>query len=354
MRYIIILITLLFASCSDNSAPAGFELVNYKSITLSDSSAYLLPKIYPIAISNGTESSLLFSNMRNPLALIETDLEGNLQKQIGSYGKGPAELSNARYFAYDEKDEIFIYDKALGLIKHFNSSHIDSYPSPISSGFDIRAKTFVKCEDYWYAGIKVLSSEKKHDPLIAQLDSNFNMVNKFGEYDKYFGNNKSILEEPVIYLSCEDSIIATSHGKLPYIKIYSMKNQKLIGKTEIIPEKFKLSEEFIDKINDQRVLKDYTVNKQSTTMFIGFNEELLFNIFKNTTNSFYEDRNPFANNYYIAAYNKTTFSYLGTASLEGVPIGITRKGKIIKLMSDNPDNYVINLDKVVLKSDKQN
>jgi len=351
MRYIL-LITLFIASCGDR--PAGFDLINYKSITLSDSSAYLLPKIYPFAISNSSESSLLFSNMRNPLALIETDLEGNLQKKVGKYGRGPSEILSARYFAYDQNNEIFIYDKTLGMIKHFNSSYIDSYQSPIPSGFDIRAKAFFKCKDYWYAGIKELSSEKKQDPLIVKLDSSFNMVNKFGEYDKYFGNNKSILEEPVMFLSCEDSIIATSHGKLPYTKIYSMKNQKLIGKTEIIPEKFKLSKEFIDKINDQRVLKDYTVNKQSITLFIGFNEDLLFSIFKNTTNSFYENRNPFANNYYIAAYNKNTFNYLGTVSLDGVPIGITSKGKVIKLMSDNLDNYVINLDKVVFKADKQN
>jgi hypothetical protein len=313
------------------------ETNTIKEFTLNEEAQKRLHRMTATVIDNPNAQELAFSNYASPKNVVIIDHKGQFIEQIGEEGRGPNEIQSARFFGFDNNQNLVILDKTGAFFKHFNreTGEINSYDYPINNGISITSRNLQKCGDEWYLGIQLLGkSTYTSVPTVGIFDSKFNMLDSLGGYHPYFNGRSGILQETVIKTDCTDGLIFTVQRKIPYIQVFSTETHKLIGRTDVIPPSFMLSDKFIKMVTDPREMTRFLSEEQSLSLRIAYSDKYIFLIFRNERNIFSQPRNFNDSDHYVAVYNKKNLEYLGEAKLPGAVLGSTKDGALIMLKDE--------------------
>lgn len=339
------LLVIFFISACRSELNNKLEISVVNEFKLSKQTQEYLSRIYPSIASNKDGEELAFSNYLPPIRIVITDYNGELIETIGKEGRGPEEIISARAFGFDDDNNILVLDKAGGLFKYYNraTGNVNSYVYPIRLGISITSRNLQLCEDRWYLGIQLLKmSTDSNVPIIGIFDTTFNLVDTLGGYDPFFKGRKDIMQEPVIRIDCENRRIYTTHGKVPYIQVFSMDSKNRIKRTTTIPSSFMLSDKFIALVTNSREMNRYLNEKQSLSLRIAHTDDYIYHVFANgrkigdqsQQNRKFTDRD-----YFVAVYDKKSLEYLGEIKLLGPAIGSTIEGEIIVLKDESTSGF---------------
>lgn len=350
-KLLLVLGALIFLGCEnkDRNKIIDFELK--EEFTLSETATDKLFSFYPRATSANKSDVLGFANTDSPIGIILVDYDGNFIEQIGSEGRGPAELLSPRYFGFSENDEeLIIRDNNLSMIKKFNrnTGDVASYDDYLKDGINITSNIMKQCKDNWYLGISFFQ-EANQDSVntIGVFDSDFRLIKTFGYPDPFFRGNKDVLKKPILNIDCEENLIYVTHYKVPYIQVYELKDHSLVHRIDHKPESFKISEQFTEMVYDREAFQDMLINKQSSSIFIFNNEKYIILVFRQATENYFKHRdfNDFI--YDAAVYSKYNYSLIDEIPIHGIPMGATKEGYLINMLNENQDEYTIQLLDVV-------
>lgn len=347
-------IFLILIGCKDREIENGIiEFAVKKEFTLDEASTNKLFSFYPRATSANQSDIIGFSNTKSPVGIILVDYDGNFIEQVGSEGRGPAEILSSRYFGFSQNDKtLAVRDNSSALIKKFNRSNdsVESHEDHFKDGINITSNIMTQCKDSWYLGVSFYQEEDQDSVnTIGVFDSDFRLEKTFGYSDPFFQGNKDVLKKPILHVNCNEGLIYLTHYKVPYIQIYELENYSLKHRIDFKPESFKLSDEFIEMIYDREAYHDLLVNEQSSSLFVYDNEEHIILIFRQATEDYFESRdfNDFIHR--AAIYSKKNYSFIGEISIDGIPMGSTKEGYLINMLNEDQDEYRIQLLNVVSK-----
>lgn len=338
-------------SSPDQTSP-DFKTSVYQEVLLDDQAAETIHSIYPIASASSEEDVIALANLRQPVGVTLIDYHGNFIDRVGSEGRGPDEILSARYIGMDSSGEIVINDKAQGLIKTFdrNTGEVQSHHSLIEQDIDITSRDLRQCDDQWILSVNHFEYAISDTSSIAgRFDEKFRLIDTFGMADPFLAGNRSILQDPVIAVDCSQNRVYSTHLKVPFIQVFDLGDGSKLARTEDLPPSFKLSDQFIDEVQNQVEYRDFLIEEQSVTLFPGFTDDLILLLFRNDTEAFHESRGFPDRDHFLAAWSKNDLSYQGELPIDGAPLGVTKEGYVISLMNDEPDDFRLNLLKVRLK-----
>ncbi len=334
---------LLFGSCigDQNEGHNRFKVEVQKNIELDGKSSQYLYSLYPIASASSTNELIALPNYRNPIGVTLVDYEGNFIEQIGSEGRGPNEILSARYIGLDNHDNVVINDKSSSLIKKFDRSErsVESYRNYSDQGIDITSRDMKQCDGQWILSISHFEyTPSDTSSLIGIFDKEFQVLDMFGSFDPYLIDRKTILQDPITSIDCENGKLYSTHVKVPFIQIFDLDGFSKQERVEFIPPSFRLSDRFIEMIDvgGQKEYQDFLIEEQSMSLLLAYTDNYLLHIFRNETELFFETRNFMDREHYVAVYSIEDYSFLGEVQLEGAPLGVTKEGYIINLVDDDP------------------
>src|SRR5690625_7184568 len=114
-----------------------------------------------------------------------------------------------------------------------------------------------------------------------------------------------------------------------------------IVRTEANQPSLKLSYTYLSTVYDYAAQQEFRRDEQSTNMIVSHNEHYVITSFFNNTTEFIETRDSLTRNYFLAVYDRETYSYIGGLPVEGTIAGTTRQGYLIEIIDDNPDTLTI-------------
>lgn len=337
---------ILIVNCNNNDSEKPLEIVVQKEIKADEEVSEHLNQIYPFISANGNQKEIALANMKYTINLVLMDYDGHFLESIGAPGRGPDELQSARFFGFDQDNDVTVYDKSQHMIKTFDRSQdtVVTYDDPTPSGTTISSRNFTQCDNQWYLAIDHYQADPKDTrPVVGVFDQEFDLVHTFGDFDPYLDQGKSILQEPIISVDCERKVAFTGHAKVPFIREFDLENGMPADRTEEIPPSFKLSDRFIDVVRDFDEMEDFLIEEQSSSILITHNKDHIFLAFRNETPEYFESRDYRDRDHYLAVYSREDYSLIGEVPLEGVPMGTTEEGYIITLLDDDPDNFTLKL-----------
>ncbi|TYP93620.1 hypothetical protein LX73_1327 [Fodinibius salinus] len=241
-KEIILFATTLFTlaialNCSKNSKnrSSPIKVIEHKVVELDSSVSNRLGRLYPIISASPNEDYLALSNMKGPLSVIKVDYQGNFIDQYGSKGRGPKEILSARFFGFDEENNINIYDKTLATIKEFNlkADTVNSFKSPMSEEINISSNILEQCGSHWFLGINDL--KKGNNEIVGKFADDFTLKESFGEIDPYLKGHKSILMKTISSVNCEEDVIFTTQMKVPFIQVWDLNDFSKIKRITEVP-----------------------------------------------------------------------------------------------------------------------
>lgn len=336
-----LIISLLVTGCGNSDEKnRELEITVVKEFKLAESTQEYLGRMYPSVASNPEAEELAFSNYISPIRIVITDYNGELVETVGREGRGPEEILSARFFGFDNRQNLVILDKVGGFFKKYNRStgEVNSFIDPVKEGMFIISRNLQMCEDKWYLGIEMLNlSSDTNVPIIAVFDTAFNVIDTLGGYDPFFDGRKDVMQDPKISVDCNNKRIYTTHGKVPYIQVFSMDSKKRIGRTSIVPPSFMLSDEFVELITNQREWARFLSEEQSLSLSLAYTDKYIYNVFateRKPDNQSQQKQNFTDRDYFVAAYDKESLEYLGETKLSGPAIGSTKEGNLIVLKNE--------------------
>lgn len=325
-----------FSGCNpDNSRALELSVVN--EFKLSEKTQEYLHSMYADVVSNPKAQEIAFSNYVSPISVIITDYEGKLVEQIGKEGRGPKEILSARYFGFDNQQNLVILDKSGAFFKRFNrtTKEVDIFEYPIKKGVSVTSRNLEMCDNRWYLGVQLLGkSTNTTVPVIGVFDTEFNMVDTLGGYDPFFQGREGSMKETVIKVDCANKQIYTTHAKVPYIQVFSIEKGEHIGSTTNIPSSFMLSDKFIEMINNPREMTRFLSEEQSLSLSLSYSDEYIYHIFRNERNIYTQRRSFNNSDHFVAVYDKESLEYLGEVKLPGAVLGSTNNGNLIVLKNE--------------------
>lgn len=339
-------------SAQDKSSP-DFKISVYQEIVLDDQAAESLHSIYPIASASSEEEVIALANLRQPVGVTLIDYQGNFIDRVGSEGRGPDDILSARYIGMDSSGGIVINDKAQGLIKTFdrNTKEVQSYHSLIEQDIDITSRDLRYCDEEWVLSVNHFEYAITDTNSIAgRFDEEFRLIDTFGQADPFLAGNRSILQDPVIAVDCTQNLVYSTHLKVPFIQVFDLTDGSKSARTDDVPPSFKLSDRFIDEVQNQIEYRDFLIEEQSVALFPAFTDDLILLLFRNDTEAFHESRDFTERDHFIAAWSKEDLTFFGEQPIDGAPLGVTKEGYIISLMNDKPDDFRLNLLEVERES----
>lgn len=152
-----------------------------------------MSNLFPVAVASQAKDLIALSNSRQPVGIVIIDYEGNLVDRVGSKGRGPAEILTSFHFGFDTNNNIVINDKSLSTIKKFDRTKqsVETYNSLIPKGISISSRRLKYCSGFWYMGVDKLNAlPTPQTPIVVKLNNDFEVVEKFGNYDPHFKGNK--------------------------------------------------------------------------------------------------------------------------------------------------------------------
>lgn len=306
----------------------------------------------PVISTSRDANLFMLSNRVNPPHINVVDSDGNLVHRFGSEGSGPGELEMVLHTGFDEQDNAVALDGGqLQFQRYISESEFSSYNSVLNEkGYSIRPLELIGCDDNWYFGIDKAGYEADPEaPTIAVMDASFNLERKLGSFDPYLKGNNDVLQSVVLQVDCKDELLYATHGKVPFIKKYDLKNDELISRIENMPDNFNLSPSFVSVAGGES-WEEYLIDDQSFSSHIILQDDYIIHVFINSTKEFFETNDFRARHFYAALYDRQTEEYLGVTEIEGAVVGHTQNGHIIQLMDDNPENFVMR--KIKLRIDE--
>jgi hypothetical protein len=335
-------ITILFITGCSNSDEIGGELkVSVVSeFELAESTQEYVGRMYPSVANNPKAEELAFSNYTSPIRIVITNYQGEYIETIGKEGRGPEEILSARFFGFDNQQNLVILDKVGGLFKKYNrtTGEVNSFIDPVKEGIFVNSRNLQMCKDKWYLGVEMLNrSSDTNVPTIAVFDTVFNVVDTLGGYDPFFNGRKDVMQDPKISVDCGSRRIYTTHGKVPYIQVFSMDSKKRLGRTEVAPPSFMLSEEFVTMVTDSREWNRFLTEEQSLSLKIAYTDNYIYHVFRNeggVSNTFQQPKDLNERNHFVAVYDKESLEFLGETELPGAVLGSTKEGNLIVLSDE--------------------
>lgn len=321
---------------TQSSLDIKIEVVN--QFTFDEETKEHLFRIYSVIMHNPNREELAFANFTNPLSLVITDYQGKFIDKYGETGRGPEQFQSIRYFGFDDESNIVILDKALSLFKKFrrDSSKVTAYDYSNNIGASVGARNLQNCNGDWYLGIQLIDAITDYrKPNIGKYDSSFSLVDTLGVNDYSFEDKMDLMIEPIISVDCEEGVIYTSHGKVPFIQVFSMENGSLIDRSTFQPNSFMLSDKSYRMVGSPQQFQSYLRDEQSVSLSLHHNENYLFHIFRNegeASNSQFRVIND--SHHFVAVYDKRTLEFLGEIKLEGAILGSTKEGYLIMLKDE--------------------
>lgn len=334
--FITVLTLSVIVGCESDEI-TEFKLSSVRSLKLSDETLERLPQMYTTVISNPNRSELAFSNFTSPMGIVITNYNGEFITKLGTEGRGPGEIQSARYFGFDDDNNVVLLDKVSASFLYFNrdTDEIGQFPYPIKQGVSITSRNLEFCEEFWYLGTQFLGEPTfTNTPTISVFDASFNLVDSLGGYDPFFNGRTSIMQETLVSINCNEGFIYTLQSKVPFVQIYSLKDQKLIKRTNTIPPSFNLSDKFFKFVSNPREWIDYLSEEQSLSLRLTYSENYIFHVFRNERKAYSQPRNYNDSDHFIAIYNKHNFDYLGEVKLPGAVLGSTKNGELIVLTDE--------------------
>jgi hypothetical protein len=355
IQFLILISTFLFSACinSQKEEYSRFTIDVKKIIELDSQSSQYLYSLYPIASASSHGEVIALPNLRNPIGVTLIDYEGNFIEQIGSEGRGPDEILSARFIGLDNHDNVVINDKSSSLIKKFDRSDksVHSYSNYSEKGIDITSRDMKQCGEQWILSLSHHESAPSDtSSLIGIFDEEFQLLDMFGSYDPFLMDQKTILQDPIISVDCDNSKLYTTHVKVPFVQIYDLDDLSKKERVEFTPPSFKLSDRFIEMIDvgEQTAYQDFLIEEQSMSLLLAHTDKYLLLLFRNETEQFYETRNFMDREHFVAIFSIEDYSFMGEARIEGAPLGVTKEGFVINLVNDDPIH--LELVEVALKA----
>lgn len=345
---ILIMAVLIMGSCESNDqSSTEINLTAEQSFKVEEEAAPYLSEIHPVAAASGQKERIAISHTKNPVGIITIDYRGNLKKRFGSQGRGPEEIQLVRHFGFDRHDNLAAYDRSLAAIKLFDPrKNIVVSHEPEVDGLSITSSAMSQCpdENEWMLGINPYQARADEDRALAGVyDSTFALKNTFGRMDPYFDGETSIMQEPIISLDCENDQLFTTHFQFPFIQVFEPGADSATKRIDEVPPSFKLSDEFIDRVQNVSTYQEYLIEDQSVTSFLTHTDRYLLLIFRNETQAFYDTRDVTEREHYLAVYSRKDYSLIGEVPVDGAPLGFTKEGYIITLKNSDPYNFQIEL-----------
>lgn len=333
-----LLICFLVSCTAIKKEDMPVELITTKKLNLDEKTQENLHRMYTSVAVSLSGEELAFSNYLSPINIVITNLDGEFVETIGSEGRGPKEIQSARFFGFDQNNNIVVLDKAGAFFKIFDrkTEQVSSFEYKVSNGVSIESRILEMCNDKWYLAIQQLGKPTNVDvPTIAVYDSIFTLKDSFGGYDPFFGGRHGIMRETQITLDCDSEVIYTIQAKTPFIQAFSIKERSLQGNTEVVPPSFMLSDKFITMVTSPSEMSRYMTEEQSLSLKIGQSDNYIYHIFRNDRNNSSIHPNLNDRDHFIAVYDKSNLKYIGEKKLPGAVLGFTKEGQLIILTDES-------------------
>lgn len=338
-NYSLVLILIYsLVSCTAINEEVPIELITTKKINLDERAQESLHRVYTSVAVSSTGDELAFSNYLSPISVVITDLDGKFVETIGGEGRGPKEIESARFLGFDQDDNLVVLDKANSFFKVFNREmdEVSSFDYKISNGISIESRIFEKCSDKWYLAIQQLGKPTKTDiSTIGIYDSTFTLTSSFGGYDPFFEGRNGIMRETQLDLDCGSEALFTIQAKTPFIQVFSIKDETLQGRTDVIPPSFMLSDKFLTMVTSSLEMSRYMTEEQSLSLKIGHSDKYIYHIFRNDRNNSTIHPRLNERDHFVAVYDKSTLNYIGEKKLPGAVLGFTKEGELIVLIDES-------------------
>lgn len=329
------IIILLFGCKSEKVFQ--FEASTIKKLNLSDETQEYLPRMYSTVLNNPYHSELAFSNFTSPLGIVITDYEGKFITKMGEEGRGPGEIQSTRYFGFDDQSNLVILDKTGAFFVYFNRENgkITSYDYPINDGVSVTSRSLEFCNGQWYLGTQFLGQPTLPKiPTIGVFDRTFTLVDSLGGYDPFFNGRSGIMQETEVSVDCEEGLIFTTQSKVPYVQVFSIEKQGLLGRTTEIPPSFKLSETFYSFVSNPRDWIRFLSEEQSLSLHLTHSDRYIYHVFRNEGKIYTQPKNYNDSEYFVAVYDKKSLRYLDEVQVPGAVLGSTKNGELIVLKDE--------------------
>ncbi|MEX0905368.1 MAG: hypothetical protein WD604_10465 [Balneolaceae bacterium] len=353
------LLFVLLNGCQNDRQHSSehIQLIVQEEITLNEQAAQNLHSIYPIASASKNDEIIALANLQHPVGVTLIDYKGNFIGQVGSEGQGPEEIQSARFIGLDNQNNVVINDKILALIKKYDRSNdtVRSFDNLNQIGIDISSRDMRQCGDTWILSINHFEyAPSDTSSSIGIFNEEFQLVEMFGNYDPHLIGKRTILQEPLFSIDCEEKLVYSTHIKIPYIQVYDLNDYSHKERIDVMPPSFKLSERFIDMVENQEEYREFLIEEQSMSLLLTHNKDHILLLYRNDTPEFYETKNFIDRHHFVAVYSKEDFSFLGETRIKGAALGTTKEGYLITLLNDDPDDFRLNLIEVVVDKEQEN
>ncbi len=340
--YSLSIISVFLFSCSNVESETLVELELSKEFKLGEKAVEQVHRMYTVAMDNPASDELIFTNFTSPIQLVVINYDGELVETIGKEGRGPKEIQDARFFGFDETGDVLVLDKASAFFKYYNrnSDDVTSFNYPIKKGISVTSRNLQQCDGKWYLAVQLLGKPTlPSTPIVAVFDSTFLLVDTLGGYDPFFEGRTDVMQEALIYIDCQNRLIYTSHGKTPFIQVFSMDDELYQKRTEVKPKSFMLSDKFITMVGSKTSITRFLAQEQSTSLHLAHSDKYLFHIFRNEVRTVEDVRILNDSHHFVAVYDKVNLAYLGELMLPGAAMGSTKNGELIILKDENTSEF---------------
>ena len=304
-----------------------------------------ISRLYTVVMRNPHNDELAFSNFTSPIGILVTDANGRFIERIGREGRGPDEIQSARHFGFDDQNNVIVLDKTLALFKVFDRSDnsVRSYPMPTGHDISIVSRNLQKCDGHWYFAVQEIGRVPDAGSFtIGVFDNEFKLVDLFGGYDPFLHDKNDVLQETLISVDCENDSIYTTHAKIPYIQVYSIRDRKPIQSIQVRPKSFKISDRIIEFVTDTRAMFEFLTDEQSMSMHLFHASPYILLVYRNEnfrpTDSI-QHRGLNDREYHVAVFGDSDFEYLGEVRSEWAILGITNDGYLIAITDEENNTF---------------
>jgi len=276
---------------------------------------------------------------------VVTDGQGRLLHVLGGPGRGPEEFIQAINFAFDEHDNLLIYDERLRQLKIFGPEGTLKRTSNLFETGELAkssSQTFVR-DSTVYLGITEMAlnntDEAWKSKMMAAFDYQGNLQALYGSYDPYVIESPYYGDSPEFYVGPEAGTLYATQTNSYRIQLFDLASDRRTHYFGRRSPHYRESEEEIDPFYSHARINEMTLN-QSFANGIYVTSVFIIYPFQNTTEEWFRTRDQQYQEQYIVLYDRQSHAFNAELKLPH-PMGTVAGDRIYLIENSNPDNYTI-------------
>ncbi len=281
--------------------------------------------------------------------VIITDRNGNMLRVYGKEGKGPIEFLSISTWAFDEKNNLLVYDARQSFIKIFEAegalkSTISIQPDLQSNSLDMYARN-----SRIYRGIvesKFAPKERWKSKMMLVMDYNGRQQELMGAYDPYVKKAPHYVTALLVDIDFKSQKLYATHKNSYRIQVFNLETGERLAYFGFISPHYEILAEKINPFAGRETITSKLLN-QSITSNLDITSRYILLHFIGLTKRHAETQNQKYLDKYLNIYSKKDHSFISEVKLPYY-LGEVYDDKLFLVENNNPDHFTVGVYKLAL------